>query len=349
MINSVLNAVIVGFGGMGGQHRRLINATLGIKVVGIFDTKAKQMVLGESYNLRAYISLEEVLKDDGIDLVVIATPNHEHKNIAIAALNAGKHVVCEKPVTLNSIELQEILEVQQECSVHFFVHQNRRWDEDYLIVKELYDYKTIGDVFHIESKVHGSRGIPGDWRKEKEFGGGMMLDWGVHLIDRLLVLVNEPVKSLFCKLSYIRTKAVDDGFTLHITFISGKTALIEVGTYNYIQMPLWYVLGSQGAMVINDWELNGNLKYFDNLEEEDARPIVAGAGLTKTMAPRDKRSLTTTKVPRVQVNYESFYKNVYETIKGDTEQLVKNEEVMTVMKLMEAAMKSSETNTVVEF
>ena len=77
-----------------------------------------------------------MLDDESVDIIVIATPNHEHKSIAIKALKAGKHVVCEKPVTLSSVELSEILEVQKSSGVEFFVHQNRRWDEDFLIVKD---------------------------------------------------------------------------------------------------------------------------------------------------------------------------------------------------------------------
>ncbi len=349
MTNIKKNAVIVGFGGMGQQHRRLINRTQHIKVIGTFDILKAKMDIGVANQLKAYSSLSEVLEDNQVDIVVVATPNHEHKNIVIQALKAGKHVVCEKPVTLNSGELKDILDVLKTCDTHFFVHQNRRWDEDYLIVKDIYDHQKIGDIFHIETKVHGSRGIPGDWRKEKAYGGGMMLDWGVHLIDRLLMMVNEPVESLFCKLSTIRTQDVDDGFTLHITFKSGKTALVEVGTYNYIQMPLWYVLGSQGALVIDDWDLNGSIKYFNNQVEKDAKPIVAGAGLTKTMAPRNEETLTVEKVPRISVDYNEFYDNVFDTIEGHGHQIVKNHEVMAVMKLMEDAVRSSETGEVIRY
>lgn len=349
MTQKTKNAVIVGFGGMGQQHKRLISSSKHINIYGVYDIDDTKTKIGDELGLNTYKSLEEVLEDSAVDLITIATPNHEHKDIAIKALQAGKHVVCEKPVTLNSDELSEILEVRKDSGLEFFVHQNRRWDEDFLIVKEIYDSKQIGDIFHIESKVHGSRGIPGDWRKEKQYGGGMMLDWGVHLIDRLLMLIDEPVASIFCKLSYIRSKDVDDGFTLHITYGSGKTALVEVGTYNYIQMPLWYVEGSRGAMVIHDWKLNGEFKYFNDFEEVDAKPIVAGAGLTKTMAPRNEDSLVSKSIPRINVDYNEFYNNVYDTIEGHANQLVKNSEVMRTMKLMEAAIKSSDTNKVITF
>jgi predicted dehydrogenase len=346
-MKDIKNAVIIGFGGMGQQHRHLLEPINNINLIGTYDIESEKMIKGSQYGLKAYESYKDVLEDVNIDLLIIATPNHLHKNIVISGLEAGKHVVCEKPVTLNSNELQEILDVCEVSEGEFFIHQNRRWDEDYLVVKQVADQKMIGDIFHIETKVHGSRGVPGDWRKEKEYGGGMMLDWGVHLIDRLMCLVNEPVKSLFCKLSHIRTNDVDDGFILHLTFDSGITAVVEVGTFNYIQMPLWYVLGSQGAMEIDDWSMAGRMHRFNENNEMDAKPIVAGAGLTKTMAYRDESTLTISEIPRVTVDNNEFYNNVYETMMGNMTQIIKNSEVMYVMKLMEAAMESSRLNQVI--
>ena len=83
------------------------------------------------------------------------------------------------------------------------VHQNRRWDEDYLTIKRIYDEGRLGRVFKIESRVHGSRGIPSDWRNQKAYGGGMVLDWGIHLLDQLLMMVKEPVVSVYADLDNV--------------------------------------------------------------------------------------------------------------------------------------------------
>jgi scyllo-inositol 2-dehydrogenase (NADP+) len=157
----------------------------------------------------------------------------------MTALKAGKYVICEKTVTLNSRQLEEIIENAETYNKVFVVYQNRRWDEDYLVMKKLYDEDILGDVFLIETLVQGSRG---DWHHQKEYGGGMMLDWGVHLIDRLLVMIKEKITSVHCKMSYVLGNDVDDGFRLTINFESGKTAVVEVGTCNYITLPKWYHL-----------------------------------------------------------------------------------------------------------
>lgn len=344
------NVAIVGFGGMGNEHEHVIGTFDRLNVVGTYDIREERQMFAREKNLHAYDSFDAVLNDDNIDIVLIATPNDVHKEIAIAALQAGKHVICEKPVTMNSVELQDILEIADKCERIFVVHQNRRWDEDYLSIKQLFDEKTVGDIFHVESRVHGSRGIPGDWRKEKEFGGGMLLDWGVHLVDRILLMFDENVKKVYCKLTHVNNTEVDDGFRISLEFESGKTALLEVGTYNYINLPLWYACGTKGTAVIHDWGMNGEVVKLVTHEKNDATPIKAGAGLTKTMAPRNNdETVEKQPLPRINSDIRDFYQNVVETIEGKTEIIVKNDEVMRVMKLLEACIESHELNQVVDF
>src|SRR5699024_4915381 len=151
----------------------------------------------------------------------IATPNDSHKDLSIKALQAGKHVVCEKPVTMNTQEFDEIIEVAREENKVFMVHQNRRWDPDFLLVRDLFEKRIVGDIFQIESRVHGANGIPGDWRHTKEQGGGMLLDWGVHLLDQLLWLIDSPIVDVKVDMSYILGNEVDDGFLVYITFENG--------------------------------------------------------------------------------------------------------------------------------
>src|SRR5699024_10898131 len=118
-----------------------------------------------------YDNFEAILNDEVVEGILIATPNDSHKELAITAMRAGKHVLCEKPVAMNVEELDEILAVAKETGKTFMVHQNRRWDPDFLMVRNMYQQKPIGEVFQIESRVQGANGIPGDWRHLKEHGG----------------------------------------------------------------------------------------------------------------------------------------------------------------------------------
>lgn len=349
MVNNKFALAIVGFGGMGNWHSELIADFDDLFVYGIYDIDPKRIEYAKTKGLRTFSSLEEVLSDKNVDIVLIATPNDAHKPIAIEAMKAGKHVVSEKPVTLSSSDLQEMIDAANKYGVVFTVHQNRRWDADFRIMKKVYDDNTLGEVFNIESRVHGSRGIPGDWRGKKKHGGGMVLDWGVHILDQMLLLVPEKVKKVYAKLTHVTNYEVDDGFKIFLTFESGKTALLEVGTSNFINLPRWYMQGENGTAIIYDFDAKGKIVCVQDWDEKDVVPVKTAAGLTKTMAPRRDDTIKEISLPEVKTDIHDFYKNVMAAIKGEEEIIVKHDQVMRVMKLMEAAFKSDELNQVVDF
>lgn len=340
---------IVGLGGMGNWHRELIETIDRLTVRGSFDIKEDRQQFARDHGLIAYDSLDALLADPEIDIVLASVPNDVHKEVVTKALRAGKSVVCEKPAALNSAELQEMIDVAEETGNFFTVHQNRRWDEDFLTVKNIYDQRLLGDIFRIESRVHGSRGIPGDWRQEKEHGGGMILDWGVHILDQMLQMVDSRVKRVYTTVTNVTNQLVDDGFTAELTFENGLVALLEVGTSNFINLPRWYVLGENGTAVINDWDLSGKIVRVTNWDKNDAVPVRTAAGLTKTMAPRTDETIREEKLPIVHSDIRDFYRNVMATIEGKEVSNIKLSEVMRVMKLMEAMFRSAETHQAVNF
>jgi len=343
-----LGLAIVGFGGMGHEHQRKLEGMKELVVKGTFDVKADRQSLALSLGLKAYPTFQAVLADPGVAVVLIATPNDSHKHLAVAALTAGKHVICEKPVALNTAELDEIVAASKKADRLFMVHQNRRWDEDYLTVKKILADGTLGKFYHLESRVLGSRGIPGDWRKVERFGGGMMLDWGVHLLDRLVFLIPGRITQIFCKLNYPTGQEVDEGFHLFLTFEGGQTALVEVGTCHYQPLPLWLVLGTRGTALIKDWSLEGGIVAVGG-REGDAKPIVAGAGLTKTMAPRTEAGEVRSPLPVVKSDVRDFYRNFVRAAQGLEAPLVSNDEVRRIMRLMETAFESHRNGQALPF
>ncbi len=350
MLENKKRVAIVGYGGMGSWHTRYLLSSDACELAGIWDINPERCELAKSNNIHAYSSLEDLLADESIEIVTIAVPNECHMPIALQCMDAGKNVVCEKPVTLNHNELQRIIDKSESTGKLFSVHQNRRWDCDYLIMKDLYASGKLGDIFGIESRYHGSRGIPGDWRGKKEHGGGMMLDWGVHLIDQILGIVyDRKIEKIYCRCDHITNDEVDDGFKLEIYFNGGLTAHVEVGTSNFISMPRFFMTGKIGAAMIDDWKTDCRVVLCDKWEEKDVKPVVTAAGLTKTMAPRDENTTTEFIIPRPASDVHDFYRNICRAIDGKEEQLIKNNEVMRVMLVMEAAFRSDEIGTPVDF
>lgn len=347
MADRAFTMAIVGFGGMGNWHRELIESIDNLTVKGIYDIKEERRTFARECGLVAYGSLEEVLADEDIDLVLCATPNDVHKEVVIKTLEAGKNVVCEKPAAITSEDFKEMMAAQKTSRL--FVHQNRRWDEDYLTVRKILDEDLLGPVFKIESRVHGSRGIPGDWRGCVEHGGGMVLDWGVHILDQALQMIDGKVKKVYAVLTNVTNELVDDGFTAQLFFENGLVFTLEVGTSNFINLPRWYVLGRDGSAVIKDWDLSGEVVRVTNWDKNDAVPVKTAAGLTKTMAPRTEDTIATEPLPIVHSDIRDYYRNVMGTIMGQEEQIVKNEEVLRVLGLMEAIFRSAKENQVVDF
>ena len=352
MVNGKYGFAVIGYGGMGSWHIGKNKEELSdlAEVVGVYDIDPERAKVAEEKGFHAFASREELLSDERIDLVTVATPNDYHKEIVIDALAHGKNVISEKPVTLCSEDLEEMIAAANKYGKLFTVHQNRRWDEDYLTMKKILDDKSLGPVFRIESRVQGSRGVPGDWRNQPEHGGGMVYDWGIHLLDQsLMMTLPRKLKSVYAELTNVTNENCDDGFRATLIFDDGLSFYVEVTTSNFISLPLWYMLGENGTAVINDWDCSGKIVMVSDWENRDAVPIVAGAGITKTMAPRTDDTIKEYPLPVQKANWTEYYRNVYAALSGEQNALITHDQQRRLIKLVEAIFESGKTNKVVEF
>lgn len=336
------NLAIIGYGGQGAWHANWAQKSDVVSLAGIYDIAEKRVQAAKDNGIHTYLSLDEALADPKVDIVLCATPNDVHKEIVIRALEAGKNVVCEKPVALSVSDFDDMVAAAKKAGKLFTVHQNRRFDVDYLAIRSLIRSGEIGETINIESRIHGSRGIPSDWRCHKPQGGGMILDWGVHLIDQMLQLIPETVTNVYCETTNITTSEVDDGFHLLLTFESGKRAIVEVGTYNFLPLPRFYMQAKSGTALIEDWQKKCRVAKLKAWNEKEVTPVQTAAGITKTMAPRDELTLDTYEIDRPVSDVHDFYRNLVRAIDGKEEQLVKLPEVRRVLRVMEAAFLSAE-------
>ena len=320
-----------------------------MELAGVVDIKPEREEWARERGMYVYPDYDALLSDETVDAILIATPNNCHKEEAIQAMRAGKHVLCEKPVMMSSEELLEVMEVSRETGKVFYPRQNREWDEDFLIIRKIYEEKLLGETFEIQCRIMGSRGIPGDWRGIKACGGGMMLDWGVHVIDRIVAMVPEKISRIFCSMKNITNTECEDNVTIHLTFESGLTVLLEVDTCHFVNLPLWSLYADHGSAVIENWQLDGRMMRLRSWEDKDTTPILAGSGLTKTMAPRQNNSVEELPLPRFDYDRNTLYRNFVNTCLGKEEQIVTQEHALRVMRVMEACFESAEKGITVAF
>ena len=344
-----MKVAVVGYGGMGGWHTEKLLKSDVAELAGIYDIRRERNELAESRGIHAYGSLRELLQDSEVELVTVAVPNDAHEDVVVKALNAGKNVICEKPVALSLESLNRMIEAAKKNHVHFSTHQNRRWDVDYLAMKQVHDSGELGKVINIESRIHGSRGIPSDWRGEKVHGGGMLYDWGIHLIDQMLMIFGfENVESVYCICDHITNQEVDDGFRLDLNFKNGQRAMVEVGTYNFIAMPRFYMRAEKGSALITDWREEAQVERCTHWHESEVLPVETAAGLTKTMAPRDGITTDTYRVPKPQSDVHDYYRNFIATIRGEATQCVTYDQMRTDLRVILAAFESAKEGKIVK-
>lgn len=343
---------ILGFGGMGEYHYLRLQEweERCVEPMGVFDLNPDRLEVAAQYGLHLYGSAEELLADPAIDAVLVATSNDAHLPLSVAALQAGKHVLCEKPVTLTSDELCTLMQVAQQSGKVFTVDQNRRTDHDFVSLCDQIKQGSLGEVYHIDSHVDGSRGIPSGWRTVKHLGGGMLYDWGVHLIDQMMYLNPLPVTQVYCRLGHLDYADVDDNVELEMTFQDGMTAHIAIGTNNYIPRARWYAAGREGTLQIGYWDCEGKvIRCRDKQNAWDEKIVYTKAGPTKTMAPRRSDSVDCIELHEPTGFLDALpavYRQWIDAVEGAPLK-IKPEQCLRVLRVIEAAFASDEQKQVV--
>lgn len=346
----MINVGIIGFGYMGHFHLEKIEHFDNVKAISVFDTNEEKLRDAKENGLETCNTLDEFLDTD-IDLVVIATPNQWHEKYAVAAMKAGKNVMCEKPAAMSVLELENIKKCSEQTGRFFTVHQQRRWDADYRAVCEVVRSGKIGKVTTIESRVLGERGVCFGWRADPESGGGMLYDWGVHLIDQILQLYNEEtVVSVYARVLSVLTPAVDDFFEITLILSNGVCAKISVGTFALEKLPRWFVFADRGTMKLDDFSataggvarIKKEVKGFDSVVGQKAM------GPSRTMAPLQPEYIENLDIPKEENLEFEYWNNLIQAAEGKAVPYVTIDQIMRQMKIVEAAFKSAELNEVIK-
>jgi predicted dehydrogenase len=216
----MLRIGLIGFG-MAGRvfHAPLISSVDGLELAAVVERHGDQAA--QRYpGVKIYRSLEELLADSSIDLVVVATPSGTHFQVAKQAIAASKHVVVDKPASVTSDEIAQLIELSRASEKLLIPFHNRRWDGDFLTVQKLLHEHQLGRIVHLESRF--DRWSPGatrrPWKDDPEQGGGVLLDLGTHLVDQALVVCGKPLAVSADVLRERDGEGSDDAFTIRLRY-----------------------------------------------------------------------------------------------------------------------------------
>lgn len=343
----MINAAVVGYGYAGRSfHSYLISLAEGINLYAISTRDPGRQAAARAAYPEAKIcgSLGEVLEDDLVDLVVVATPHNTHRGLSIQAMDAGKHVITDKVMAMNAREAAEMIDASQRNGVMLSVFQNRRWDWGYLTVQKVLRDGLLGEPYLFQASIMGYR-QPGGWRAVKAQSGGILYDWPAHLIDQALQLVPARVESVYCRIADRGHWDTDIGnyAKLLTHFENGVLYEIEIANLAAIRKPRWYVAGDLGALVKHGLDpqegpiCEGNIDAVEELAEHRAQVCTFVSGQREALV-----------LDSVRGSWLSYYRNISDVLNKGAELAVKPQEVHRVMQVYDAAMQSADTGQAIE-
>jgi scyllo-inositol 2-dehydrogenase (NADP+) len=344
---------VIGFGLAGRVfHSAVIDATEGLELAAIVQRSGD--AAQQAYpRVAVYPSLEAMLAQAKLDVVVVATPNDTHVPLAEQCLRAGKHVVIDKPVAVSSSEAAALFPVVRETGRRVFVYHNRRWDGDFVTVQQLLQKSKNGDgklgaVRTFESHFDRFRPTPkqGAWREAAGHGNGILLDLGSHLGDQALVLFGLPTAVWGDVRSERAGSNVDDAFDLRL-YYPEITVWLRSISLSPLPAVRFLVEGTQGSYRKDNLDPQEDALRAGNLFQTKpwgTDPESAWGAITTLDA---KGATEHTKVPTLPGDYRGFYANVRDTLLGNAEQAVTLVDAWRVLRLLEWARASSEKRAAV--
>lgn len=306
-----LGLIGLGRAGMGMHCPELAGKEGKFQIVAACDVIPERLAeMAEKYGCSTYERVEDLIADPEVELVDIATRSCDHFAHAMLALQAGKLVFLEKPMCPTH---EQAMRLQSAADGRLYVRHNRRFEPAFIQIRDLIASGLLGDVFEIKlSRVGFQR--RDDWQTIKEFCGGQLLNWGPHLIDHALRLLEAPVAGLWSDLKRVTAVGdAEDHLKIVLTGTNGRVVDLEISGGAALGAPEWVVWGTRGALSCNGNEIN--LKYLDPkvpLEDRQADPATPGAGFGSSETLQWVEETVTADPPSAWGIWDALYASVRE-------------------------------------
>jgi len=330
---------------VGKAHGLGIEATDGLSLRAVCDLN--QQILKQAKDdfpqVKTYDSAKALGADPEVELVIIATPPNAHARLSLQMMATGKHVVCEKPLAINRKETAAMIEMADKGRVHLSCHQNRRWDVDYLAIRQALAEGLIGELFYVEMFVGGFNHPCGYWHSHDKISGGTAYDWGAHYLDWLVSLVDQEVSAVIStrqnRVWHDITNA--DQERIQIRFAGGQEAEFIHSDIAAVRKPKWYLLGTEGAIVghwldLSTYEIDPVLYYHHH-------PIPATEMVPDLTLHRRHHSgqIVAQKLALPKREHYLFYRNLADHLLTGEPIAAPLEDSVRVVDILEAASRSA--------
>jgi predicted dehydrogenase len=349
-----IGVAVIGFGLAGKVfHAPFVSAVPGLRLEAIVQRNGDEAA--KAYpNVRILRSVQEALRDSAVQLIVVATPNETHFDLAKQALLAGKHVVIDKPFAATSAEAGELKELAEKQGVVLVPFHNRRWDGDFLTVRKLLAEEAVGRLVTYESHMDRFRPLPREntWKEGTGAANGLLMDLGPHLVDQALALFGAPV-GITASVRKDRDKTdIEDAFDITLEYPGysghGLRAHCRSSMLACDAAPRFVLHGTKGSFKkygLDQQEptLVGGGAKVPRVGEGEwlADPESQWGALTVAPVLADPVMLAHTKVKTELGDYRLYYANVRDAINGVAKLAVTAEDGYRVVKLLEMARESS--------
>ncbi|WP_167619023.1 Gfo/Idh/MocA family oxidoreductase [Maribellus sediminis] len=328
--------------GMSGKvfHGPLLKVNPSFEVLAVLE-RSKELSKELFPDAKIVRNYDAILNDPDIELVIVNTPDKLHYEMAKAAIIAGKHIVVEKPVTLKSSEAEELAELAKEKGVVFSVFQNRRWDADFRTVEQVIKEAKFGRLVEFESHFDRYRTTitPDTWKEEGDEYSGVLYNLGSHMVDQAFVLFGWP-KAVTAHLKIVRKNGVvADYYDIRLEY-DEFAALLKCS----------YLVKDPGARYTIHGEYGTFYKYGIDAQEENLKAGHLPEGedwgreepeLWGTLVYEEDGEDVEELIETIPGNYNIFYDNVFEAVRNKAELLVKPEEAVKVLQILEACLQSN--------
>ena len=332
-----IRIAVVGLGGQGRNQMEAVQKLGPWQVVGGSDPSPEARARGaEQLRVPVFETIEELLDKTRPDVVYVATATFAHVEPTVTALEAGCHVVLDKPMGVDLAEAGRMVAAAKGARGGLFVFHNRRGDGDFMTLERLVKDGALGDLVLLQSRLMANAkqptATPENWRADPARGGGMLLDWGPHLTDQVLALMSgQPTRVLGEVRTVSWTLPVENYFRIHLWFDDGARAEVEYNNASPLEMPRFYALGDRACALKLGME--GCVSVPSLIHTEFL-----------------VRDYETGRLDMIQSRHHDdmfLWRNLAEVFSGRAEPLVPLEHAFRVMAVLDAARRSAQTGSFV--